>query len=439
MFSIGLYRRRRKQFMDAMGEGIAVFPAAPVRLRSNDVDHRYRPDSDLYYLTGCDEPEVVLILKPGAPEGPAILVVRPKDAEKEVFSGSRIGPEKAVDAFGVDRAVSTEGLGAELLRLLTNVERIYFRLGCHAELERLIVETVWRLLRMNRSGVEAPHTVVDPRTILSEMRMIKSPEEISTLRRAADLSVEGHRAAMRALRPGLYEYELESILEHAFRSRGALGPGFNTMVGSGRNACTLHYCRNDRRMESGDLVLVDAGAECDYLCADISRAYPVSGRFSPAQATIYTLVLDAYERAVSRIVPGAIFQDVHDVAVRTLTQGLVDLGFVEGPLDTALEKESYKPFYMHRTSHWLGMDVHDVGRYRLKGQWRVFVPGQVLTVEPGLYIGEGQPGVPKEFWNIGIRIEDDVLVTPDGREVLTGDLPRTVSEIEHEIAAGGAD
>jgi Xaa-Pro aminopeptidase len=430
-----LYARRRERFMHAMGDGVALFVAPPERPRSNDTHYEYRPDSEFYYLTGFPEPDAFAILSPGGKEGAYTLLVRPRDPAQEAWTGRRAGVEGARDRYGADRALPIDELAKTLQESLTNQERVLFRLGASAQVDAAVLRAVRTIAGADRTGVWAPHTVVDPGEILSEMRLRKSSEDLTLLRRAIEMSVAGHRTALRAIRPGLHEYELEAIVEYVFRRSGSPAPGYSTIVGSGPNACILHYRENTRRMQDGELVLVDAGAEWECFTGDITRTYPVGGRFTPEQERIYRLVLDAQTAALACVRPGARFQDTHDAAVNVLARGLLDLGFLQGPLSEVLEKEAYKKFYLHKTSHWLGMDVHDAGKYRVRGEWRTLEPGMVLTVEPGLYIPAGSEGVPREYWDIGVRIEDDVLVTPDGHEVLTAGLPKQVADVERELSA----
>ena len=432
---MNLFALRRERFLEKMGpEAVAILPTNPVRNRSNDVDFRFRPDTDFYYLTGFPEPESVAILDPKAEGGPLTLVVRPRDPEREVWNGRRAGVDGARAKHGAHRAAPTAELQAELARAIANKERVYYRLGRQPELDQLVLETIRKIAAQNRTGLSAPTTIVDPCEILADLRLYKTGEELELARRAAAISSEGHLAAMRAVRPGMHEYEIEALVEYTFRRSGSPSPGYPSIVGSGPNTCILHYHENDRRMEDGDLLLVDAGAEWECFSGDITRTYPVNGKFTREQAEIYQIVLDAQLAAIAAVRPGNCFQAIHDTAVRVLAEGLIRVGLIEGPLARALEAETYRKYYMHKTSHWLGMDVHDAGKYRVKGEWRKLAPGMVLTVEPGLYIGEFAPDAPAKYRNIGVRIEDDVLVTESGCEVLTAAVPKTVVDIERELA-----
>lgn len=432
---MNLFAQRRERFLEKMGpDAVAILPTNPVRNRSNDTDYRFRPDTDFYYLTGFPEPESVAILDPRSEEGPLTLVVRPRDPEKEVWNGRRAGVDGARERHGAHRAATTADLQAELARAIANKEKVYYRLGRQPEMDQLLLDTIRRISSQNRTGLTAPYAIVDPAEILAEMRLYKTPGELELARRAAEVSAAGHLEAMKAVRPGMYEYEIEALVEYTFRRAGCPAPGYTSIVGSGPNTCILHYHENDRKMEDGDLLLVDAGAEWECFSGDITRTYPVNGKFTKEQAAVYQIVLDAQVAAIAEVRPGNSFQAIHDTAVRVLAQGLIDLGLIDGPLEAALERESYRKYYMHKTSHWLGMDVHDAGRYRVKGEWRKLAPGMILTVEPGLYIGEFAPDAPANYRNVGVRIEDDVLVTENGHEVLTSAVPKTIAQIEAVMA-----
>lgn len=423
------FAQRRQRFMEQMGEGVALIPTNPVAIRSNDTDYPYRPDSTFWYLTGFCEPDAVALLAPGHPEHRFVLFVNPKDPAKEVWTGRRAGVEGAVARYGADAAYSLEEMDKVLPRYLENAPRLYYTLGHGHDFDQRVLGWLKQIQAKIRQGVTAPDTLVDPAHIVHEMRLFKGPEEIDRMRKAASIGSEAHRNAMASTRPGVFEYELQAEIEYTFRKRGSQGPSYNPICGSGPNSCILHYNTNDRRIEAGDLVLVDAGCEYDGYASDITRTFPATGIFSPEQRAIYQLVLDAQKACIEMVRPGTSFQAIHDEAVRLMTSGLIDLGLVEGPIDQAIARDAYKPFYMHKTGHWLGMDVHDVGRYRVDGQWRTLSPGMVLTVEPGLYIAAGSPVDPKWF-DIGVRIEDDVLVTESGYEVLSAEAPKEVAEIE---------
>lgn len=428
---MSLHASRRARFLAAMApSSVAIIPTSPIAKRSHDTEYEFRPDSDFYYLTGFPEPEALAILDPRSADAPFTLVVRPRDPEQEVWNGRRAGVDGARDRFGANRAIVIDELPAELARALANAERVYYRVGRHHDLDPIIHRTIRQLAAKNRLGVWAPQTFTDPNEILAGLRLRKTADDVALARRAAAISAAGHVAAMRAVKPGMFEYELEAEVEYVFKKSGSPAPAYTSIVGSGENACILHYHDNDRQMRDGELVLVDAGAEWDGFSGDITRTFPVNGRFTRAQAEIYQLVHDAQQAAIDQVRPGACFQSVHDTALRVLTQGLIRLGFLSCSLEEAIEKESYKPWFMHRTSHWIGMDVHDVGWYRIKGEWRTLEPGMILTVEPGLYCGDYAPATPPEYRGIGVRIEDDVLVTATGNEVLTKDVPKAIRDVE---------
>lgn len=429
------YRRRQKQLMDMMGAGaIAILPTAPVYLRNRDVEFPFRPDSDFYYLSGYPEPEAVAVLIPDRPAGEFILFCRPRDPEMEIWHGRRAGLEGAVAAYGADDAFPIEDLDDILPGLIENRARVFYNMGHDAEFDQRVLGWVNRLRGKARSGVVAPGEFIALDPLLHDMRLYKSRHELKLMRRAARVSAAAHRRAMRACRPGLYEYQLEAELSHEFRRQGATAPAYPSIVGAGENACILHYTDNAARIADGDLVLIDAGAEYQGYASDITRTFPANGRFTPAQRQIYELVLAAQGAAIAAVRPGNHWNDPHEAAVRVLTEGLVALGILKGKPEAAIKDRAYEPYYMHRTGHWLGMDVHDVGDYKVDGGWRLLEPGMVLTVEPGLYFPASGKGLAKKWRDIGVRIEDDVLVTRDGCEVLSGDVPRTVTEIEALMA-----
>jgi Xaa-Pro aminopeptidase len=425
-----MFAERRKRFMQRMEGNVALLFAAPQKIRSNDTEYRYRQDSSFLYLTGFGEPDAALLLLPGHPEHEFVLFVRPRDPERETWEGRRAGPEGAKTSFGADAAFPMSELADRLPEFLENVERLYYAVGRHPERDALVVTAVDKVKAKNRKGIRAPSVFVDPAVILNEMRLRKSQPELESMREAAAITSRAHLEAMRALRPGVKEYEIEAVIEYAFRRQGAVGPAYNTIAGSGVNATILHYVENDAVCRDGDLLLVDAGAEYDGYCADITRTYPVNGRFSPPQRRVYEIVLAAQANAIERVRPGVSFDEVHRAALLTLVEGLVSLGILEGKLDPLIQDESYKPYFMHQTSHWLGLDVHDVGDYRNGQEWRTLEPGMVLTVEPGLYFGEDRTEVPEDYRGMGIRIEDDVLVTDGDPEVLTAATPKALAAVE---------
>ncbi len=422
--------RRQRYFDRTEPDAVTVLFAQPVAQRNQDVEFPYRPDSDLYYLTGFPEPEAVAVLCPGNPQQRFTLFVRPRDPAKEVWNGLRAGVDGAVSRFGADAAYPIDELSARLPALLENVPTLYHRMYHQPAHDRHVMAAIQALKAQYRSGVTWPITFRDPAEVLGEMRLIKHPEDVEVLRLAAKITADAHSEAMRAAAPGLNEYHVQAVVEFVFRKSGALGWGYPSICGSGPNSCILHYVENDRQLQDGDLLLIDAGAEVDYFTGDCTRTFPVNGRFSPEQRAVYEVVLESQKAGTEAVRPGNTFMDVHNTSLRVIVDGLIRLGLLEGPAETAIEKETYKPFFMHRTSHWLGMDVHDAGRYRDRQDWRRLEPGMLLTVEPGIYIAAGMEGVDPKWWNIGIRIEDDVLVTPEGHEVLTSDVPKEIEEIE---------
>ncbi len=429
-----MFAARRKALLEAIGQGVMILPAPPTVIRNNDVEHEFRQGSDLYYLTGFDEPESVLVLSTVHPEHRAVLFLRTRDPERETWDGPRLGVERAPAELGVDAAFPIGELDERLPTYMENTRRVYYRLGLDRRFDdRFLGALDVVRLRSRRSG-ECPSEIVEPGVILHEMRVKKSTDEIAVMRRAAAITREAHLAAMRAAQPGRYEYELEAELLRTFRAHGSERPAYGSIVGAGPNATILHYRRNDRRLESGDLVLIDAGAEFGYYASDVTRTFPVSGHFSPEQRAIYELVLQAQLAAIETVRPGATLDAIHERAVAVLVDGLLALGLLQGEREQVIEQGDYKRFYMHRTSHWLGMDVHDVGRYHQAGSPRALEPGFVLTVEPGLYISPSAEVDPR-YRGIGVRIEDDLLVTSDGSENLTADIPKAPPELEAILSA----
>ncbi len=434
-----VFRTRRERFLDALGDGVAVLPAAPVRLRSNDSDHRYRADNDVLYLTDFAEPECVAVFAPKHPEHQFVLFVRPRDPEREVWDGRRAGVEGAVAEFGADAAFPIEELDAKLPEYVDKCERLAYRLGRDEAFDRRVIELLMSYHTTRRAKGPGPHTIFDPGEIVHEMRLHKSPDELAIMRHAASSSAEAHRAAMAAAMPGMHEYELEALLEYTFRRLGGNGPAYPSIVGSGANATILHYIENSRRIEDGDLVLVDAGGEFGYYASDITRTWPASGRFSAEQRAIYEIVLEAQLEAIAKVRPGITQHEIHEGVVRTMTSGLVQLGLLEGPVDEAIEKGTYRTFYMHKTGHYLGMDVHDVGKYKTGDEWRPLEEGMVVTIEPGLYIAADCESVAPQWRGIGVRIEDDVLVTADGHEVLSDAAPKHVADLERIVGSAARE
>jgi Xaa-Pro aminopeptidase len=417
------------------GGGIAAIPTAPEAIRNADTHYPYRPDSNFYYLSGFAEPEAVIVLTAGAADGESrqILFCRDKNVEREIWDGFRYGPDAAREIFGFDEAYSIDELPGKLSELTGDQRAVYTPVGLYARWDESITRTLNDVRQRVRTGIAAPETIVDVRAPLAAMRLYKDEHELSNLRRAAEISGRAHRRAMERTRPGWFEYQVEAELAHEFLRSGAQAVAYPSIVASGPNACVLHYRDNNRQTQPSDLMLIDAGCEFDGYASDITRTYPVGGKFSGPQRAIYELVLQAQLACIDAVKPGRAFRDYHEVAERVLAQGLIDLGLCEGSLDGVLESGTYKQFYMHRAGHWLGLDVHDVGLYRINGESRVLEPGMMLTVEPGCYIRPGD-SVPETFWDIGVRIEDDVLVTTDGNDNLTGATPKTVADVEAACA-----
>jgi Xaa-Pro aminopeptidase len=430
-----IFEQRRKELMQHMGGGVAIIPTAPVRIRNRDAEYPYRPDSDFYYLTHFPEPETVAVLVPGRAHGEYILFCRERNPEKEIWDGLRAGLEGARNKYGADDAFPIEDIDEILPGLLENREKVFYSIGRHADFDTRLTAWVNEVRAKSRNGVHAPGEFVDLDHILHEMRLIKRPEEIKLMKRAAKISGAAHRRAMQACRPGMMEYEVEAELLYEFRRGGAEFPAYSPIVGGGANSCILHYRENNSELKDGDLLLIDAAAEFDCYASDITRTFPVNGRFSGEQRAAYEVVLAAQAAAIGQARPGKHWNEPHDAAVQVLVQGLIDLGLLKGSPHGLIESGEFKRFYMHRTGHWLGMDVHDVGDYKIGNEWRVFEPGMALTIEPGIYVAPGTPGVPKKFQGIGIRIEDDVVVTRDGCEVLTDGVPKEAVAIERLMAS----
>ncbi len=428
------YARRRQDLMRQIGDGIAVIPSAPISTRNGDVHYRYRADSDFFYLTGFNEPEAVAVLAPGRKGGEFLMFCRERDAAQEMWDGDRAGLDGAVSHFKADDAFPIEDMEDILPNLLENRSKVYCNLGRYPDFDKELLNWVNDTRTRKRSGITVPGELVDLGYFLHESRLIKRAPELKIMRKAAAISAEAHRRAMVQCKPGLFEYEIEAELEYAFRKGGAQYPAYPSIVAAGANACVLHYIQNSDRLRKGDLLLIDAGAEIDCYCADITRTFPVSGKFSGRQRAIYDIVLEAQLAAIDRVKPGADFNAPHEAAVRTIAAGLKDLNLLKGSMDSIIERGSYRKFFVHRTSHWLGMDVHDVGEYRVNGAWRMLEPGMVLTIEPGIYI-PAKRGYPKEWQGIGIRIEDDVLVTRNAPEVLTDEAPNAPEAIEALMAS----
>ncbi|WP_028632955.1 Xaa-Pro aminopeptidase [Pseudomonas parafulva] len=425
------YARRRKALMAQMvPNSIAILPAAAVAIRNRDVEHVYRQDSDFQYLSGFPEPEAVIALIPGREHGEYVMFCRERNPERELWDGLRAGQEGAVREFGADDAFPITDIDEILPGLIEGRERVYTAMGSNPEFDRRLMDWINVIRSKARLGAQPPNEFVALDHLLHDMRLYKSAAEVKVMRSAADISARAHVQAMQACRAGLYEYSLEAELDYVFRKGGAKMPAYGSIVAAGRNGCILHYQQNDALLKDGDLVLIDAGCEIDCYASDITRTFPVSGRFSPEQKAIYELVLKAQAAAFAEIAPGKHWNHAHEATVRVITEGLVELGLLEGEVQALIDSEAYRAFYMHRAGHWLGMDVHDVGDYKVGGEWRVLEPGMALTVEPGIYIGADNQAVARKWRGIGVRIEDDVVVTRQGCEILTSGVPRTVAEIE---------
>lgn len=424
------YQQRRQQLMHKIGQGAAIFPSAPTAVMHNDVEYTYRQDSDFFYLTGFNEPSAVALLTPYHPEHQFVLFVQPKNPEQETWTGYRLGVEQAKSEIGADAVYPITELESKLPEYLAQADRIYYHLGRDRLLNEKILQ-IWQrlILTYNKRGT-GPVAIEDSHFSLHPLRQVKSEAEIAMLRQAASISAFAHNRAREFAAPGKYEYQIQAEIEHSFRQAGGMGPAYPSIVASGPNACILHYIENNRQLQAEDLLLIDAGCCFGYYNGDITRTFPVSGEFTPEQKAIYAIVLEAQKQAIAQVQPGHTYNQYHDKAVEVIVDGLLDLGLLVGDASEIIAEEKYKPFYMHKTGHWLGLDVHDAGLYKSGDNWTVLQPGHVLTVEPGIYISptiqaaEGQPEVPEQWRGIGIRIEDDVLVTATGNDVLTGEVPK---------------
>lgn len=430
MISQAEYRSRREQLMAKIGNGTAIFRSAPTSVMHNDVEYVYRQDSDFYYLTGFDEPSAVAVLAPHHEEHRFILFVQPKEKEKEIWTGYRVGVEGAKELFGADEAYPIGELQEKLPKYLLKADRIFYHVGRDRDFTNIILKQWQNLMAIYPKRGIGPTAIEDPSPILHAMRQVKSAAELEIMRKAAMISIEAHNYAQDIAKPGRYEYEIQAEIERIFRVRGGVGPAYPSIVASGANACILHYIENNRQLQDGDLLLIDAGCSYDYYNADITRTFPINGKFTAEQKIIYDIVLQAQLKAIEQVQPGNGYNQNHDTAVRVLVEGLMSLGLLQGDIEEIIKEEKYKPFYMHRTGHWLGLDVHDAGVYQHGESPQILQPNQVLTIEPGIYINpdiqpaEGQPEIPERWRGIGIRIEDDVLVTESGHEVLTAAVPK---------------
>jgi Xaa-Pro aminopeptidase len=431
-----LYRARRERLARSIGDGVAIVPTAPERVRNRDTHYPYRFDSHFYYLSGFAEPEAALVIVGGASPR-SLLFCRPRNEEREIWDGFRYGPEAAREQFAFDEAHPIETLDAALPALLENRPCLFYPIGADPAWDLRVTQWLNAVRARSRAGVAAPERLEDVRAAIDGMRLLKDAHEAALMRRAGRIAAAAHRRAMQAARPGRHEYEIEAELLYEFRRAGAQFPAYWPIVAGGANACVLHYVANDARLNDGDLLLIDAGCELDGYASDITRTFPVNGRFSGPQREVYELVLAAQLAAIAAVRPGQGWNEPHDAAVRVLAQGLIDLKLIGGSLQEALEKETYKRFYMHRTGHWLGLDVHDAGDYKRAGKWLSLEPGMVLTVEPGLYIRAAED-IPDRLRDIGVRIEDDVLVSPGGCEVLSSEAPKAVADVEALMRDGRA-
>jgi Xaa-Pro aminopeptidase len=436
-----MYRAHRESLLELLTDedtaGVVFTGKAPIR--NNDCEYRFRPGSDFWWLTGFVEPDCVLVLLPGrdGEDGRTVLFLRERVKAEEIWTGRRLGVEAAPAALGVDEAYPITELWRKLPDLLTGQDRVMYRSGEDEDRDRRMLQLAASLRRRVRNGVAAPLEWVDPTELLHELRLHKSEGELAAMRSAAAITAEAHTAAMAQTAPGVGEHEIDALIDYTFRRRGSTGQAYSNIVAGGANACVLHYVENDQPLEDGDLLLIDAGAEWEFYASDVTRTFPVNGTFTAEQRALYEVVLGAQKAAVEAIEPGVTFASIHDVAVEHVTRGLVDLGLVEGPVDKAIEDERYKPFYMHKTGHWLGLDVHDCGLYHVAGSSRVLEPGMVLTVEPGIYVDPDDDAIEARWRGIGIRIEDDIVVTADGHENLTASIPKEVDEVE--AACRGAE
>lgn len=434
MLKMAEYAKRRKTLMQKIGpNSIVILPAAQEILRNGDAVFPFRQNSDFYYLTGFEEPDAMLVLAPKRKEGEYILFNRVRDPEREIWDGPRAGQEGAIKDFQADAAYPISQFRAMLPDLLIGRDAIHYPIGNYKHLDKVIMRALNKVRAKIRGGLETPASFVDIASTLHEMRLFKSPSEIAVMQKAVDITADAHIRAMEFCQPELYEFQLEAVLTYEFQRQGARFPAYNPIVGAGRNTCILHYVNNNNVIANGDLVLIDAGAEYKNYAADITRTFPANGVFSAEQREIYELVLQSQLAAINAVKPGASFMAAQTAIVNTITQGLVDLGLLKGNVNSLIEQQAYFPFYMHRSGHWLGLDVHDVGKYRINNKWRKLEKGMTLTVEPGIYISADLP-VPKRWHNIGVRIEDNVLVTDKGRLVLSANIPKNVADIEALMA-----
>ncbi len=422
---------RRKELMAQMEpNSIALLASAPPRLRNNDAEYQYRQNSDFYYLTGFAEEHAFLALVPGRKQGEAVLFCQEKDRQKELWTGILMGPDAACEELGIDDAYPIANIDDILPGLIEGRDRVYYSMGKDDEFDDQVMDWVKVIRSKAKMGAHPPGEFLVLDHLLHELRLFKSAGEIKLMQRAAKISAEGHCRAMACCKPGIKEYEMEAELLYAFTRNGSRAPAYNSIVASGANACILHYNSNDAEVKEGDLILIDAGCEYEYYASDITRTFPASGKFSPEQKAIYELVLEAQDAAIAAIKPGALWDEPHNASVKVITKGLVKLGLLKGRVSQLIKAEAYRDFYMHRVGHWIGMDVHDVGDYKIDDRWRLLEPGMVTTIEPGIYISPDNKKVEKRWRGIGVRIEDDILVTKQGYKILSTGIPKTVAEIE---------
>lgn len=435
MIKMTEFARRRKELMQKIGaDGIVILSASPSVRRNHYHEYPYRQNSDFYYLTGFKEPDAVMILAPKRKNGEFILFNRVRNRDEEIWDGYRAGQEGARKIFGADEAFPIDELQEKLPELFADREKIHCVMGASPGFDKMILKAINTVRGQVRSGVEAPSAIVDIRPTLHEMRLIKSPAEIALMRKAAEISADAHVRAMQTCKPGLFEYHLEAEMTHEFQRQGARAHAYTPIVGSGANGCILHYITNEEKIKNGDMVLIDAGAEYEYYASDVTRTFPANGRFTAEQRAIYEIVLAAQLAGIKAVKPGTLWNQIDDIVIKVITQGLIDIGLLKGKLSDLISKKAYFPFYMHRSGHWIGLDTHDAGRYKVQNKWRKLVPGMVRTVEPGIYISADTPNVPKRWHNIGIRIEDDVVVTEKGHDILSHGAPKTIAEIEALMA-----
>ena len=439
MFEVSEYQKRRRDLMNQIGaEAVAIIPAAHEVTRSRDTHFPFRQDSDFSYLTGFPEPDAVAVLVPRRDQGQYILFCRDKDRSREIWDGFRQGPDGARENFSADDAFPIDDIDDILPGLIEGLDKVYFGIGKHTDFDQKLTQWLNHLRSQSRTGASAPGEIIDPDHLLSEMRLIKSSEELKVMRKAGKISAEAHCLAMQVCQPGMYEYQLQAEIEYHFAKKGAAAPAYSSIVGSGANACVLHYIENSAKMNDGDLVLIDAGCEYQGYASDITRTFPVNGKFSGEQKAIYEIVLESQLAAIDACELGRRFNEPHDASVRVITQGLKDLGLLKGDLDSLIEDKAYVDFYMHRAGHWMGMDVHDVGDYKVDGansEWREFEAGMVTTIEPGIYIHADNEKVDPRWRGMGVRIEDDVLIRRKGREILTQGVPKQIDDIESLMSA----